>query len=292
MTPDDLARFFTSNGQRVERTRNAFWYTPSPTAWSIFPYRDYPHVMEDDFEAVFRASKRTAVARTIDSEVDPTLANRALYICDTSDYQLSTLSSNTRSKVRRGLSSNEIRRTDLDELGELGAALHESTLRRQGRRVPKKAAETWHRTCASAKGAGFEGWGAFHEGRLVGLVLAFEFDGRYHLSSIRSDADALKSYPNNALIYTVTKDALERPEVFDVSYGLESVQHGLEGLDSFKLSMGFARQPVRETIRLRPGLDRFRRPAARIATSLAARFPERDEFRKAAGILGAEAARR
>jgi hypothetical protein len=285
VTPDDLAQFYRRNGQRVARTPNAFWYMPSPLAWSIFPYREYPIVGEEDYSQLWKESRRAAVARTIRADAAAEEANRALYICAIDGYDLDSVSSNTRSKIRRGLGANEIRRIGFDELAEGGAALHESTLRRQGRRVPNDAREQWAKTCRSAGEAGFEGWGAFHEGRLVGLVLAFHFDGRYHLSSIRSDADALKSYPNNALIFTITKSALERDDVHDVSYGLESVQHGLDGLDAFKLSMGFTRVPVHETVVLRPVLRRFRRPATAAAVALANRFPERDEFRKAAGIL-------
>lgn len=285
MTPDDLAQFYRRNGQRVTRTPNAFWYMPSPLAWSIFPYRQYPIVGEKDYSQLWKESRRAAVARTIRADAAAEEANRALYICAIDGYDLESVSSNTRSKIRRGLGANEIRRIGFDELADSGAALHESTLRRQGRRVPEDAREQWATTCRSAGEAGFEGWGAFHEARLVGLVLAFHFDGRYHLSSIRSDAEALKSYPNNALIFTITKSALERKDVHDVSYGLESVQHGLDGLDAFKLSMGFTRMPVHETVVLRPALRLFRRPATAVAVALADRFPERDEFRKAAGIL-------
>ena len=285
MTPDDLAGFFRRNGQRVARTANAHWYMPSSTAWSIFPYREYPIVDEVDYSQLWRECRTAVVARSVRADADAGEANRALYICAIEGYDLASLSSNTRSKIRRGLASNEIRRAGFDELADAGAALHESTLRRQGRRVPPKAHEQWEKTCVSAKESGFEGWGAYHEGRMVGLVLGFRFDGRYHLSSIRSDAESLKTYPNNALIFTITKTALEQPDVRDVSYGLESVQHGLEGLDTFKLSMGFTRIPVHETVVLRPSLRMFRRPATRAAMALAKRFPERDDFRKAAGIL-------
>jgi Acetyltransferase (GNAT) domain len=290
VTPDDLANFYRLNGQRVVRTAHAYWYTPSPTAWSIFPYRDYPSVDESDYDQLWRTWRGAAVARTVRAVEPSSEANRALYICAIDGYDLASLSSNTRSKIRRGVAANEIRRVDFDELADKGAALHESTLRRQGRRVPPKAREGWERTCMSASKTGFEGWGAYHEGRMVGLVLGFHFDGRYHLSSIRSDADALKTYPNNALIFTITKAALEQPGVHDVSYGLESVQHGLEGLDAFKLSMGFTRLPVHETVVLRPSLRRFRRPATRAAVALAKRFPHRDGLRKAAGILAPDAA--
>ena len=288
MTPEDLAGFYRRNGQRVVRTANAYWYMPSPTAWSIFPYRDYPVVGEADYAQLWRAWRGAAVARTVRAGAGAGEPNRAIYICAIDGYDLPSLSSNTRSKVRRGIASNDLRRIGFDVLARDGAALHESTLRRQGRRVPTHAAEEWAKTCASADEAGFEGWGAYHESRLVGLVLGFRFDGRYHLSSIRSDADALKTYPNNALIFTITKHALEQPDVHDVSYGLESVQQGLEGLDAFKLSMGFTREPVQETVVLRPSLRHLHRPARIAAVALAKRFPERDALRKAAGILSVE----
>lgn len=285
MTPEDLASFYRRNGQRVVRTANAYWYAPSSTSWSIFPYRDYPVVDETDYAQLWRERRGAAVARTVRANDGAAESNRALYICAIEGYDLARLSSNTRSKIRRGLASNDIRRVGFDELADAGAALHESTLRRQGRRVPLKARESWGTTCLAAGESGFEGWGAYNEGRLVGLVLGFRFDGRYHLSSIRSDAESLKTYPNNALIFTITKAALEQPGVHDVSYGLESVQSGLEGLDAFKLSMGFTRAPVHETVVLRPSLLRFRRPATVAAVALAKRFPERDSLRKAAGIL-------
>lgn len=58
---------------------------------------------------------------------------------------------------------------------------------------------------------------------------------------------------------------------------------GSRGLDTFKLSMGFTRVPVHETVTMRPSLRPFQRPATVAAVAL--RFPTRDGLRKAAGIL-------
>ena len=153
VTPEDLARFYRSNGQRVVRTEHAHWYTPSSTAWSIFPYREYPDVDQRDYAQLWRAWRGAVVARTVQTDPGdgtPFHENRALYICAIEGYDLANLSSNTRSKIRRGLSANEIRRADFDELARDGASLHESTLRRQGRRVPADARQQWERTCTVA----------------------------------------------------------------------------------------------------------------------------------------------
>lgn len=284
MVDADLKVFYLLNGQGVAQTPNALWYRPSPVAWSLFPYRNYPEIDESDYSKLWRSSRTAIVARAIRHPRDRETTAGALYL-RRGPYCVGSLSSNTRSKVRRGLALNEIRRVDFDEPAVDGAALHVSTLRRQRRNVDRRSNQRWARTCSAAQAAGFDAWGSYHSGRLTALVLGFCFDGRYHLSHMCSAADSLRTYPNNALVYSITASLLATTDVHDVSYGLESVERNREHLNAFKMSMGFGRVPVHETVTLRPGARVLRTPMAKLATRAARAFPERDGFRKAAGLL-------
>ena len=79
----------------------------------------------------------------------------------------------------------------------------------------------------------------------------------YYIHLQKSASALLKHYSNNALLFTVMKAALARPEVGWISNGQIALA-AREGLYHFKTSMGFEIHPFKEQMvfnpLIRPGL--------------------------------------
>jgi hypothetical protein len=207
-------------------------------------------------------------------------------ICRNKDYDLPSLSSKARNQTRRGLENCTISRVEFDFLAREGFDLFTSTLVRQGRKIPKDLKNYWTTYCTNAaKTQGFDAWGAFFNDKLAAFIVAFEMEGCYNIFIQRSLREALKYYSNNALVFTVTQEALARPEIEEVSYGFESLQQELEGLIHFKVGMGFIKQPIKQRITLRPSLRPVLGLSGPFISHIAAKFPEKEFWRKLNGVI-------
>ncbi len=209
-------------------------------------------------------------------------------VCDDPGFGLDNLSSNVRSKVRRGLKRCEVRQVSFAELSNLGEAADSDTMARQGR-APKLAGAAWQEYWkAAADTEGMEGWAAFVGGELASFLVTVSFsDGPVEFMLARSRTEHLNSYPNNALIYTCTEEMLCRRGAAKITFGLESLEP-VGPLDQFKFSMGFRAEPLRQRVVFHPWLRRFlaspavRGMAYRWGTG---RGPEGGFWRKATGLL-------
>lgn len=171
-------------------------------------------------------------------------------------YQLDCVSRQTRQNVRKGLACVRIERVSFDHLAREGWTMRAETLARQGRpRAETKA--WWTKLCLSAVGLqGFEAWGAFHEGRLVASLVAYLARGTFLMLYQQSLTEFLRFGVNNALGFVFTQSALARPEVRQLSYGLESLDASWT-VDEFKLRMGYEAFPVRQRVYFHPALKPF-----------------------------------
>jgi hypothetical protein len=100
-----------------------------------------------------------------------------------------------------------------------------------------------------------------------------------------SATEYLPMYPNNALVFYLTQQKINLPEVNCVSYGPQSLD-APESLDTFKFRMGFQKSPMKQTIvfnpLVRPFINGF---THRCVRGLSARKPESDTLRKLEGTL-------
>jgi hypothetical protein len=208
-------------------------------------------------------------------------------LIDQKGYDVSCLSANHRSKIRRGLARSRIEPIeDARIFVEKGWPLNAETLSRQGRFRPSEALRRW-RCLASALGQvdGLRAWGAWVEGELAAIAVTFQLEDCVNLLILRSALTHRSAYPNDALVYTIAREALSRPEVSCVSYGEESIL-GLDTLDSFKTGLGFEKRPVRQVLLLHP-LLRWLKPLllSRTAVRTAARFAHVPTARKIMGAI-------
>ena len=209
-------------------------------------------------------------------------------VCDRADYGLQCLSAKARNQTRRGLENCTVGRVVFADLESAGALrLNRETLQRQGRRIARFHDAYWRAYYAAAEAApAMEAWGAFAGRDLAAYLIACRIEDCLNILVVRSHCEHLKAYPNNALVYTLTRQALARPETKQVSFGLESVQADLDALDHFKEGMGFVKRPIGQRIEL----HRFARPLAQgLLLRRLGRFAEaraeHESFRKLAGML-------
>src|SRR5690606_29934136 len=125
--------------------------------------------------------------------------------------------------VRKGLDYATYEQISLRQLATDGWDIREDTLIRQDRESAEKR-DWWMNLCKSAENLpGFEAWGVINEGKLIAGLLAFTCNDVFYILYQQSLADHLRYGINNALAYSVSRDAISRPNIKQVFYGLHSL---------------------------------------------------------------------
>ena len=283
MTPKAFEEFLDRMGHRLIRTSSVTWFNPSPRVFTPTP----PEVEVDpdtiEWSDLFRAGASVARCASSTSKGVPSYR----LIVDDRSYDFASLSSKSRNQTRRGLESCQVRNLELPWLAKHGLRLQFDTLQRQGRQPGRNLENYWQRYCASAERAsGAAAWGAFADDQLAAFLVGFQINTIFHIFVVRSSQQALRHYPNNALIFTVLRELMSRPDCTEVSMGYRSIQPDIESLDHFKEGLGFRRKLVNEYIRFSPGLTRIlRRPVLRAAVRASALCKNSERMRKLSGMF-------
>jgi hypothetical protein len=248
VSAEAYASLLEKSGHRVVRTASAWWYEAHPRWYLSIPFHAELTLSATELDEVFEAGAWVLRYPC------PISIGRKSYrsVCTDPDYALSTLGSTARRATRRGLERCTVRRLPFTELERHGGLeLSRSTLVRQHRRIPADHDQYWRRHYAAAGQNGFaECWAAFAGDRLAAFLIAVTVDDCVYLPVLKSSSEHLPQYPNNALVYSFTRDALDRPGVKEVSWGLESLLPSLAGLERFKQGMGFERRPIGQRIEM------------------------------------------
>lgn len=256
MSANGFVEFLRGMGHRVRQVGDTWWYNVHPHIYMSFPF----HRPLDPFSFSLKEvlGRDGLVARYL----TPLDMGRASYrlVCDRRDYDWACLSTKARNQTRRGLENCIVRRISFDELQVDGVRLNRETLERQGRAVPVNFEAFWKKYFIKAgRAEGAEAWGSLVNGDLAAYLIAFDLDDCSNIFIVRSATKYLKLYPNNALFFSVIQQTMKKPEIREISIGLESVQHSLESLDHFKIGMGFHKIPAGQRIELAPWLSPFLR---------------------------------
>jgi len=199
-------------------------------------------------------------------------ANASLYLCSDKGYSIDSLSSNNRSKVRRGLKRLEVRQISAREVIERGYDSYADTRQRHGSTMmthPEFVANWLRQLDVPDR----EIWGAW-SGEELAAFGTVHLCGRWAaISATVSNRAHLKDYPNHALFFRMLEHLMAKPEVETVSYGLSSVRSetARDSLHSFKVSIGLEAVPVRRHVVLHPLL----RPVVNRPGLAGARLAER-----------------
>lgn len=180
--------------------------------WSLPRFRAYD-VGSPDMRRLLGRKALGAIAMT----TQQTERHAALCITGGADYDLSRLQKQTRNRTRRGLENCEVRPIPWDEMLSRGIDINRQALRRQGRSSSLGDPGWWRRQCeASAEFPGVQAWGSYVNGELTAyvhlIVHSAESSGQArpvaNVLHFMSDNEHLKSFPNEALIFTMTSQLL------------------------------------------------------------------------------------
>ncbi len=246
----EYEEFLRLVGHRVVRTPSSLWVNVRPGVFQPAPPFHLPPIEKDEIRVVFKQTNAIACrwfSRRDGSAVSSGATTPMLYIAR-GPYDIALLPHNARHQTRRGLERVEVRRQDLDEATEpLAFAVYADTVRRL--RLMRTDAQLNHRwqtwVQAIRRARGIEFWSGWHEGHMVAFVVTIQTPWGKEFVLTRSEQRALGLYPNNALIYTVTKQALESGNPL-VSLGLSAYGGDKEGLHRFKRNLGFEAVALQE----------------------------------------------
>ena len=263
----EVMSFFKDKGHIVVRTDSCWWYDPyrNKRVLCAFPYHSIVLPPMSEIDQIFHETCGILAIRFAAPVHSRVGKESAMYVCR-SPYNLSKLSSNTRSKVRRGMKRCVIRSISWRELMEYGWEAQIDTMKRHRKRV-----KTMGMTTDLSKCKAYEVWGAFVDNHLAAYVITLSVEDYAHILVSRSANAYLKFYPNNALIFTVVRELLARPDISTVSFGLAPL-HPAPSLEKFKLSMGFTPLPVRDCIVLSPRIKFMLNPATCRLVEIAGRI--------------------
>lgn len=282
MTPQQALSYFADAGHAVAEGAGAGWYDVGSGFFMAVPFDqpiDVRLVQQGGFLPPTALGARFVC---LADQGGPAWAVR----CAGQDYGIDRLGSNVRSKVRRGLARFVCAPVSAGRLKSEGERLDKETLERQGRYYSSAAKASWERMCnALEKATNADIWGAQTHDELAACLVALRIGNVSHLLILRSRAEHLKDYVNNALLFRYMQQVLAIDKLDYVSFGLEPLGRELPELMRFKESMGFERVAIQQAVVLAPGLDRLlRSPFGRLATPFSRLMPGQERLAKLASL--------
>ncbi len=252
MEPRHYAEFVERLGQKVIENDGLFWIELFSRVWMCCPFESQLNPAEVDVSKIMDSS---GVMARYCCNIEHG-ASSFRHVVTEKNYDLGTLNPKARNQTRQGLENCTSGQVEAKDLRKAGFDLHVNTLQRQGRVSRSDAEAYWKKyfdaieTCPCATM-----WASWYQGRIAAFLISFRIGSIENISIVRSDDELLKHRPNNAMLFTFLKEALNRPDVTEVCIGLQSLQPGMGSLDLFKRRMGFVEQPVGQRIELRPSLQ-------------------------------------
>ncbi len=279
-----MLRFYERAGVRAFSSGGHFWYEAGPRFLMGMPPHRTVVLSRDEAIAVIRDTGMAGIRYLTEPDGGGVMSYRI--VGRGADYGLERLSSNARSRVRRGLKRNEIRRILGAELAEAGERAFVETLRRQ-ERFSARAIESWKRLLAAVDAEpACEVWTAWYENELAAYLITIRIEDICEFSQARSRNDLLRNYPNNALIFHVAQHMLCERGVREITFGVETVSDD-RGVEGFKTSLDFELLPVHQRVVFHPGLSAvLRLPGMRKLIERSGQWPSVPEaWRKATGLV-------
>ncbi|MEZ6059473.1 MAG: GNAT family N-acetyltransferase [Planctomycetaceae bacterium] len=248
MDAQHYAEFLQRIGHMVHEAAGVHWFDVKPHVYTCFPFETQLNPAAVDFGTVL--GSRGLAARYC-CRVSEGVSSYRLVVRDR-DYDLASQTSKARNQTRRGLEQCQYGRLEFSQLADDGLRLNRETLLRQQRSIPGDFERYWRDYYSAAdRCPAATAWGAWHDGMLASYLISFRIGAVENICIVRSDRSTLKHYPNNAMLYSFLKHAMERGDVSEVSIGFQSLLEGMEPLDHFKLGLGFEKQPIGQRIEFR-----------------------------------------
>jgi hypothetical protein len=248
-----LANFFSLRGRHIIEACGVLWYSVPNRFLMSLPYHQPLDPTPAEIQDLLRSSG--AVGVRFLSQQWRGMAG-GVYVYRGRDYDLKSVHIKHRPRVRKGLQTFEIHPVGEDNLLNQGLQLNRETMVRQGHYDPEFGeASQWARLVRALRDCPEIGAiGAFDGKRLSAYIITCREDRWLNILHQMSRQDDLKSFPNHALTFWVTKAASEDPSLEGVSYGLVPLI-SIEGLHEYKLRFGYQVLLCTCVVVLHPQLD-------------------------------------
>jgi hypothetical protein len=243
-----LARFLELRGRRVVRGCGALWYAAPGRFLMSLPYQTM--LNPDPLEVQWMVREHGVIGARFPSNHWGGL-DSGLYILRRGPYELDAVHTKHRPRVRRGLERFRVRPATKAELLKQGRLLNLSTMSRQGRYDPefgnRKRWEVFVEAAFTCREISCPA--AFIGSRMAAYMVTCREQGWLHILHQMSNHEELADFPNHALTYTITKEALADESLDVVCYGYHPL-FAADGLHEYKLRFGYEFVPHRSTIHL------------------------------------------
>lgn len=284
MTPDIFADWLRRQDQLVIRTASSYWVEAGPRIYQAFPYHWVVDPDKNELQSLLLEQK--AIGLRYSTPLTSPVGKLSYHmVYEGEDYHLEDLHKKARYDVRKGLEHLRIEPISFSLLATDGWRLRAETLARQGR-TGAESQEWWLRLCTSADELpGFESWGAFADNQLVASLIAFTCDDCSSILYQQSRTGFLAQGVNNALTYVFTREAIVRPHVDRIFYGLHSLD-APDSVDRYKFRMRYQAKPVRQRVVFHPWLrPAFGDTSYGVVRWLTAKRPDQASLPKVEGMM-------
>ena len=179
-----------------------------------------------------------------------------LYVLRKRHYDIGSLHTKHRPRVRHALQCFEVRNAEKAELLDQGWALNLSTMARQCRYDPEFGdRRRWGRFVEAAFQCPEVSFPAAFSGRRMAAYMTTCREEKWlHILHQMSRQDDLPNFPNHLLTFAVTKEAASDASIEAVCYGYVPL-FAADGLHEYKLRFGYEMVPHRSAIQLHPALN-------------------------------------
>ncbi|MBK7917810.1 MAG: hypothetical protein IPJ94_16410 [Chloroflexi bacterium] len=284
MSADVFAQWLRRQGHHVVRTTSSYWHSQGPRVYQAFPYHWIVEPSELELRGLLQEQK--AIGLRYSTPCHAPVGKISYHVTyEEEAYRLEDLPKKARYDVRKGLAGVSIEPISFSRLATDGWRLRTETLERQGRYGAESQA-WWQRLCIGADDLpGFETWGVLIEGQLAASLIAFTCDDTCLILYQQSQTVFLSHGVNNALTYEFTREAVARPQIRQIFYGLHSLD-APESVDQYKFRMRYIAKPVRQRVVFHSLLKPlFGNTSYRSVRWLMDRQPQRTALPKVEGMM-------
>jgi hypothetical protein len=248
-----LARFLELRGRHIIKACGALWYTVPGRFLMSLPYQA---MLNPDPAELRRMIRETGAFGARFPSLSWTGLESGLYMLRKRNYDIGSLHTKHRPRVRRALQCFEVRTAEKAELLDQGWTLNLSTMARQGRYEPEFGdRRRWGRLVEAAFACPEVAFPAVFSGSRMAAYMATCREEKWlHILHQMSRQEDLPNFPNHLLTYVVTKQAAADASLEAVCYGYVPL-FAADGLHEYKLRFGYEMVPHRSAIQLHPALN-------------------------------------
>jgi len=186
-----------------------------------------PHQMVDLKRNECRNLLRNAQAHLVRwiSDWDKPGKSHFWYIIKDVYKGLEEFSSNTRSKIRRGLKRNEVVRVDKQELKKSGFDVYLSAFKRYETFIKPMSQQKFCERIDQINVGEYDFWGVYNKKQMIAYAEVRKMGEMCHLNIIKFHPDYMKQYPSYALFYSLIDYYLSMQHIKYISNGTRSLSH-------------------------------------------------------------------